>query len=244
MPHLRRLIVVGVLALLIGVIALFPARTALHWFGPAGLVISGASGTIWSGSAVSAYANGLYITDLSWRMQPLRLFTGELSYAVEGVPGGGFLEADVALGFGGAVEARDVAASVTLSTFQDLIGIRGLGGQATLRFERLLLKDGAPVAADGYVEVANLLLPDLTVLPIGGYRGDFLTQQDAIVASIEDTDGDLDIAGSFRLAPDGSYQLIAQLVPKAQATARVREQLRSIPANERGQHELRLEGQF
>ena len=244
MPNIRRLVVVGVLALLAGIVVMFPARTALHWFAPAAVTVEGAKGTIWSGTAVSARAGDLYVSDVTWRMQPLRLFVGELSYAIAAVPGNGFLEADLALGIGNAVEVRNLSASVSLGRFQNLVGIPGLGGDATLRFERLVLENGTAAAADGYIEVANLLLPELTVLPIGGYRGEFFTQQDGIVAAVEDTDGDLDIAGSFRLAPDGSYQLIAQLVPKAQATDRVRQQLQQIPANERGQHELRIEGQF
>lgn len=244
MPNVRRLIVIGVLTLVVGIVVLFPARTALDWFAPAGLSVSGAKGTIWSGSAVGAQANGLYLSDLNWRMRPLRLFLGEIAFDLDGVPGNGFVEAELALDIGGAVEARDLVASVSLSGFRHLVGIPGLDGDATLRFERLLLQGGSPAAADGTVEVANLLLPELSVTPIGGYRGEFFTQQDGIVAALEDTDGDLDIAGSFRLAPNGSYQLIVQAVPKAQATARVRERLRQIPANERGQHELRIEGQF
>lgn len=244
MPGLRRLIVAGLLTLLVGIVVTFPARIALDWFAPADLVVQGAQGTIWSGSAVGAQVAGLYVSDLQWRMRPLRVFTGELAYRVEGVPGSGFLEADVALGLGGDVAVRELVASVSLAGFRTLIGVPGLDGDATLRIDRLLLQDGAPAAADGTIEVANLLLPELTALPIGGYRGEFFTQQDGIVAALEDTDGDLDIAGSFRLAPDGAYQLIVQIVPKPQATATVRERLRQIPANERGQHELRIEGQF
>ena len=244
MPNARRLWVFGVLTLIVGLVVMFPARTALHWFAPPGLLIDGVKGTIWSGSAVNANANGLFFGNLKWRMQPMRLFAGELSYAVEGIPGNGFFQANLAVGASGAVSMQDVVASVSLDGYQSLIGIPGLDGDATLQFERLVLENGFPSAVDGYVEVANLLLPQLTVLPIGGYRGDFFTQQDGIVAAVEDTDGDIDVAGSFTVKPDRSYSFLAQLAPKPQATARVREQLQRVPANERGQHELRIEGQF
>ena len=244
MPGLRRLLVLGTLTLVVGIVVMFPARTALNWFAPPGLLVDNVRGTIWSGSAANAYANGVFVRDLEWHMQPLRLFAGELEYALEGVPGNGFFEADLAIDFAGDIAFRNLVASVSLGGYQQMIGIPGLDGNATLRFERLVLDNGFPAAVDGHVEVAHLLLPELTVLPIGGYRGDFFTQQDGIMAALEDTDGVIDVAGSFSVRPDRSYSLLAQLAPKPQATQRVREQLQRIPANERGQHELRIEGQF
>ena len=60
-----------------------------------------------------------------------------------------------------------------------------------------------------------------------------------------DTDGIIDLAGSLQISPDRSYQFIAQLAAKADTPASVKQQMQFLGSpNERGQHELRLEGQL
>ena len=65
------------------------------------------------------------------------------------------------------------------------------------------------------------------------------------MASIEDTDAVIDLAGSVSLSPDRTYQFLAQVAPKPNTPADLREQMRFLgTANDRGQYELRLEGQL
>jgi hypothetical protein len=79
--------------------------------------------------------------------------------------------------------------------------------------------------------------------PLGGFRAEFFSQESGIAASLEDTNAVIDLAGSLQLTPDGSYQLLAQLSATDQTPAPIRQQLQFLgAANDRGQHELRLEG--
>jgi len=118
-------------------------------------------------------------------------------------------------------------------------------GSLKVDFERLQLSDGMPVAAQGVVEVSGLLLPLVAPAPIGGFRAEFFTQQDGIVASVQDTDGILDLAGSLKLTSDRNYTFLGQLAAKPETPAQLREQMRFLGSpNERGQYELRLEGQL
>ena len=177
--------------------------------------------------------------------QVLALITGAAAFSIEGRPANGFVEGDVSIGFGGAISMRDVNAALSLQSMESLLGISGLRGDVVVKFEELKLVDNFPQSATGSVEVANLLVPTINRSPIGGYRAEFFTQDTGVAASIEDTDGVVDIAGSLQLAEGRSYQFVAQLAAKENAPASIRQQLQFLgSANARGQHEMRIEGQL
>lgn len=243
MPQSRRLIIATIVTFIAGLVLMFPARVGYHWFAPPGVGLSELSGTLWSGSARDAEAAGLYLTNLKWRMRPLHLLTGKLAFKFEATPTGGFIDGDAALSFGGDVHLTDLRGSVPLVLLEQATGFRGLRGMANADLERLHLSDGIPIAAEGILEVASLIMPLVAREPIGGYKAEFSTQEEGIVASVEDTDGVIDIAGRLVLGADRSYQFIGQLAPKPQTPASVRQQMQFLgTANERGQYELRLEG--
>jgi general secretion pathway protein N len=240
-----RYVIIGVITLLLGLLIFFPARVANHWFMPAGVAISGIEGTIWSGRALEGEISGIYIRNLNWRMQPWALFTGELAYSIEADAVPGFINSDVAIGIGGAASLRNLTASLSLQSMQSIVGMPGLGGTANLQFERLVIEGGIPVAADGTLEIANLLAPLIQRSSVGGFRAEFFTQESGIMASVEDTDAVIALAGSLSVSSDRTYQLIAQVAPKNNTPEKLREQMRFLGTpNERGQYELRLEGQL
>ena len=240
-----RLLTIGSITLLVGLLVFFPARVAYHWFAPETIAIAGINGSIWSGHARDARVSGVYVRDLRWRFRPLSLFTGKLAYAVEASPASGFVDALVGFGLSGTITLTDVKASLPLQALQQAVQLPGLSGKVNLQFERIKLDGDLPVAADGVLEVANLTVPLVYRSSIGGYRAEFFTQESGVMASVEDTDGVIDLAGSLQLSSDRSYQFIAQLAAKSNTPASVRQQMQFLgSANERGQHELRLEGQL
>ena len=239
----RGLSIVAVVTILVALVLTFPARVAYQWLAPADIVLSGLHGTVWHGRADAAAARGIYLRNLSWRIKPLGLITGKAAYRIEATPQAGFVEADVAVGFGGTLSFADLTASLPLAPLAGPLRVRGLKGNASLQFERIALEQQRPVEADGSIEVSGLLVPRIAPASIGGYRAEFFTQESGIAASIEDTDGVVDIAGSLQLSRDGSYQFIAQLAAKEAAPENLRRQLQFLPpANDRGQQELRIEG--
>ena len=241
-----RLIAVGVITLLIGLVTAFPARVAYQWFAPAGVVsLEGISGSVWNGRVAQADVAGFYLRDLSWRFKPLGLFTGRLAYAVEATPAAGFANADVLLGVTGAIRIEALQASLPLQSLEQVVGMPGLRGNVNLQFDRIVIEDGLPVAANGELAVANLVAPLVYRGSIGGYRAEFFTQDTGVLASVADTDGIVDLAGSFEILADRSYQFLGQLAPKAETPANLRSQMRFLGTpNDRGQFELRLEGEL
>ena len=245
MPARRALIIAGVLTLLSALVILFPARVALNWFAPPGINLSGIDGTVWSGTVDHLSIEGTYLSDIRWRAMPLKLITGKLAVAVSGNFASGIIETDVALGFGGDVYLSDLAGSFPVQSLQQFIGMTGLQGVLNVQFDYLHFSDGVPVEVDGTAEVSGLLIPLVSRTPLGGFRAEFFTQGAGIGASVLDTDGVVDLAGSLEIDADGNYQFLGLLAAKPATPPQIREQMRFLGSpNERGQYELRLEGQL
>ena len=240
-----RLVIAGFVTLIAGLIIFFPARVAYQWFAPPDIALAGISGSVWNGEANQAKAGIIYLQDLRWHIRALSLFSGKLAYRVEGSPPSGFVDGQLSVNLAGDISLTEVRGSVPLQLFEQPAGIRGLRGTVNIQFERLIIENGLPVAANGQLEVSNLVAPNIHRSSIGGYRAEFFTQDSGVVASVEDTDGLIDVAGSLQLSPDRSYRFVAQLAAKNNTPTNVRQQLQLLgSANERGQHELRLEGQL
>lgn len=245
MSGFSRLSKVGLLVFAVGLILLFPARVAYRWFAPAEFVASGISGSVWSGHAAEASANGMYFRDLSWRIRLLDLVTAKIGYAIESKLASGSVATNIAVGFGGTVRATNLQASVPLASLQSIASIAGVQGSVTASFSELRIESAVPVAADGILEIAGLTVPLVSREALGGFKAEFFSQESGISASFEDTNAVIDLAGSLQIAPDGSYTLHAQLSATSDTPAPVREQLQFLgPANDRGQHDLRFEGQL
>ena len=241
----KLLLFVGLLTFVAAFVMMFPARVAYDWFAPPAVQLSGLEGTIWSGSAAEVSASGLYLRDLKWRLRPLRLVTGKVAASFEASPSSGFLEADIAAGLGGVITLSNVNGSLPLRDFATIARVPGLAGSASVQFERLRLRDGLPIAADGSLAIADLVAPMVDPSSIGGYRAEFFTDDNAVVASVEDVNGVFDLAGSLTVSADRNYQFLGKVAATDNTSEKLRRQLRFLGTpNDRGQHDIRLEGQL
>jgi len=241
----RGLILVGMVTLVTALVVTFPARTAFSWASPRLISMSGIQGTIWNGSAREFQTNGVYLRDLQWRARPLQLLTGKVVYQVAASPVSGFFDSEIALRLGGKVTLRNLTASVPLEMFARASGVRGLRGNASLQFERLELLNGGPAAMDGVIEASGVVVPPLSRASLGGYRAEFSTQNNGIVASIEDTDGVYDLAGSLQISNDRAYQFLGKVMAKPGTPADLKRKLDTLlPADEAGRKELRFDGVY
>jgi len=243
MRYRWRLTLVAVATFLLGVVLLFPARVAYHLL-PEGLATaSGVDGTVWRGRINELNSNGIYLSNVSWRFRPLRLFSGELAYSVKADVMSGFLTTDVGLGFGGTIYLRELNAAIPAEMLQSSLNLPGLSGSIAATFERMAFDGELPIAAVGNVEIINLVAPRIFRGALGGYKAEFFTQNNGISASVEDTDGIVDLAGSLTVTADRNYQFIGQLAPKENTPENMRQQMRVLGSpNERGQYQMRLEG--
>jgi general secretion pathway protein N len=241
----RGLFLVGLLAALAAVVILFPARVAYRMASPPLVALSGLSGTIWHGSAREFSTNGIYLRDLEWRIKPAGLLTGKAVYSVSGSPVSGFFDSEIAIGLGGKLALSNLTASLPLQMLAEPAGVAGLRGNLSVQLDRLELVAGRPAALDGTADIAGLVVPMVSRTSLGGYHAEFFTQNNGIVASIEDTDGVVDLAGSLQLNQDKSYSFVGQVVAKADTPASLKQRMQVLPRTDRpGQHELRLDGSY
>ena len=245
MSHRSRLITLGLLTFIVGVVLFFPARVAYRWFAPPEFKVSGISGSVWSGAAYEASADGIYLRNLSWQFRPLDLATGRLGYAVKTNFASGFLEGNFAVGVTGSVLARDLSGSLPLDSLQNFPGVAGSRGNLTAKFSELRIEDGLPVAAAGVLEISSLVIPLVQRDSLGGFKVEFFTQDAAVMASVEDTDAVVDLAGTLQILADRSFSFQGLLSAKSETPAALRQQMQFLgSANARGQYELRREGEL
>ncbi len=245
MTDRRRLILAGAAAFVAGLIILFPARVAWHWFAPPGAALGGIEGSVWRGSAREASTNGLYVRDVAWRWLPGRLFTGRWAYRIEAVPGSGFINLDIGVSPGGTVYLQDLRGSVPLAVLESLVGVPGIQGTANVNMPTLRLAGGVPVAAAGTIEVSGLVVPLVAPAALGGYRAEVQTKEDTIVASVQDDGAVVDLAGRLQLGPDRDYDFLGYVAPTDSTPPPLLQQLRYLGTpNDRGQYELRLSGRL
>ena len=241
----RGLVIVAVLTTLIALVVNFPARIAYQWVSSPLLAMSGISGSVWSGKAREFSTYGIYLRDLEWRIRPFQLLTGKIAFSISASPVSGFFQSEIAIGLDGTTTLTDLTAALPLQMAERAAKVPGLRGQASLQFERVQLVEGRAAAMDGTVAIADLVVPIVHRGSLGGYTAEFFTQNNGIVASVEDTDGVVDLAGSLQIKPDGTYSFLGQVVAKSNTPDAVRQQMRFLgPANERGQQEIRLEGAY
>jgi general secretion pathway protein N len=239
------LITIALATLIAGLIIEFPARVAYRLAANPHMAVSGIQGSVWSGNAREFSTNGVYLRDISWRIKPWRLFTGKVTYAVTASPVSGFFETEARIGLGGSITLINLTAAVPVAMLERAARIPGVRGQANIKLERLELNDGSTTALDGMINIEGLVIPAVDRSSLGGFQIEFFTQRDGIVASVEDTEAVLDLAGSLRINPDKSYAFLGYVVARGNTPEGLASRIKRLPQMDvAGQHELRLEGSY
>ncbi|MGB5352204.1 MAG: type II secretion system protein N [Woeseia sp.] len=243
MLDIKKLLIAGGATLLLGLILMFPARVAHHWFSPPELQIAGIEGSIWRGSALEASVAGVYLSKLSWSFRPLALLKGRFAYDIAAEPVSGFIEADVAAGFLGTLYIDTLNAAAPLSVLKSALRLDDVAGDVSLQLSSIRIKDAFPVNIEGRAAVANLVIRALAPGPLGDFQADVQTTDGNILGSVEDVRGMLELAGTLTLNADRSYALLGRVGPTASAIESVKQQLSFLGTPDaRGLREFRIEG--
>lgn len=242
---MKRLIIPGIVVFLTVLIVTFPARVAYNWFAPPGLRLAGISGSVWNGSAAEAHTGSAYLRNISWRFSPASLLRGRLGFKTTSQPASGTMQVTIAVSPGGSLLLSDLTGNLPLDLLHPVFQQSGIRGDLAVDFASIIISNGVPAAAVGSLTIRDFFVPDLSASRLGDFRADFQTSDDAVVASVEDLSGVLDVAGTITLNPDRSYTFAGLVAPTPMTPPSVVNQLRFLgSANERGQHEFRFEGQL
>lgn len=225
MPNRYAWIALGLGAYIAFALSMFPAAAAYRWFAPDSLRMTGIDGTLWSGRAALASAEGLPLRDLRWQLDALPLLIGRVHGRVQTRLADGFAEARMRSSFTGRrVELRDVQVGTSLSALAPIVPIGDVRGRIAVRLDRLELVDGLPASLVGQANVGELEVP--TFIPGGRGEpialGDYAlrfedTNGEGILARFNDTRGPLEVDGTLTVDRQGRYVLAARAAARPDA---------------------------
>lgn len=211
-------------------IANVPARV-VTWILPQSVVLSGLSGTLWSGQAARSWVlvnqQPVMLGQIQWRISPWRLlWSTPLQLTAEW--GDQILQTRLGIGLTGQWQLRDARMAFDLDALGAFIPLY-LGGRATSEFDLIQLSPERLSKARGRVALQNTVWTATSGnIPLGSYRLDIgqaaqATQSpksestqasraatDGIYGVLETDDGALILAGTVSLsASDYNVDLTA-----------------------------------
>ena len=239
---------IGLLAA-VAFVAIVVARMPAAWFIPAGRAAascSGIDGSLWSGTCTDLTVNGFPIGDVSWELQPLRLLAGKLAAHVTVVRGEGHARADLELGFGQRVIARNVVADLPLDP-KLMPGLpASVHGRAHVELALARVEQGAISELQGRVEAHDLEDRSGADTPLGSYAITFPGGSGDQVGKLRDLDGPLALEGTLRLTrrPAG-FELEGLIAPRRGAPPEVVNNIRFLGSPDAsGRRPFSLSGTF
>ena len=207
------LAVAGLLAALMGIVASFPARVALAWFAPPGIVAWGVDGTIWQGRAAGVLVRGHGLGSLSWEARPWNMLALRPTWDLQLRRQDGFATGRVGASLlSGRQQLRDFEAALELGSLPPGLLPTGTAGQARISVQRLELADGWPAAVTGRAAVNQLELPGV-ILALGPFEFLFPETDGPPVGQITSLGGPLEVAGRIELPAPGQWHFSAELAP-------------------------------
>lgn len=241
-------ILLGLLALLAGLVWQMPAATAIAWL-PAERVptLHGLQGQV-SGGHLSRLTHGRFsVGPLQWSVSPWSLLWLHPGAQIE-LERPLLARGHVRLSPTGRLALTDWQASADARDLLDAFGYTfiPLAGVAGLQLDSLRLHGNRPSAIHGRIELRNLVWAlGSQRLPIGDVEAVIAPQEGIEMAEIRDLGGPLAIEGSARLEADGRYDLKLRVKARANADPRLANLLRGLgrPDNQ-AYYPIRYSGQL
>lgn len=203
----------GVVAVLVGLAATFPARLALAWFAPPAVQAWGVEGSIWQGHAAELVFQERSLGALSWEVRPGRLLALQPAWDLDLRRGRGFAQATAGFSL---LEDRqqidDLNAALELATLPPGLVPEGLAGQARISLETIEIEEGWPTRIVGRAAVAGLELPGV-ILALGPFEFQFPDQPGPPAGVIRSVGGPLVVDGQIALPAAGQWRFTAELAP-------------------------------
>ena len=209
MKLLRNLLIVFLLLLIvaIAVIALTPAKAALSLMGGrlGPLQLEQVSGTIWRGQAGSATFQGRPLGALDWNVHPTALLARRIDVDL-GLQGGDIEGRTLARVAGNNTRLENALITLPAQLLQPAVDIPALQlrGRVEILIEEAELVSGFPRRMKGRADWRDAAVAGEAEALLGTLTAHFQTAADgAIVGTLEDSGGPLQLDGQFRAALTG-----------------------------------------
>ena len=191
-------------------VAIVLARMPAAWVIPArGAQWACASidGSLWSGTCAGLTVSGTPLGELSWELHPLRLVLGRLAAHLTVSHGPADAAADVELGFGQRVTARNLVADLPLDPALLPAVPPTLHGRAHVQLALAELQHGIVRQLQGRIEARNLEERSGNNTALGSYAVSFPGGSGDQVGTLRDLEGPLALEGTLRLTPAPGFEL-------------------------------------
>jgi general secretion pathway protein N len=244
---LRRSIILAATGFVLVLILRFPAR----WISPLlphAVHCQQLDGSAWRGTC-TGFTNGVAsLGDLSWDLHPLQLLRGRLGLHVDLTNQANYLRGDVALGFGGAVRATDVALDIPLTSA--LVSSLPAGAHARLSGKLARIEWTGKFLADlqGEVDIQDFVGSQGAAL--GNYQAIFAPKSgtagsDMPKAVVHDSGGPLELEATLQLNHDPGYVLEGRVAARPSASPDIADLLKYFgSADAAGRRPFSLMGTF
>lgn len=244
----RVLLGVAGLVFIITLITAIPARV-LSQLGGDALRLSGASGTLWSGTAQQVLVGNLQFGQTQWRTSAGALLLGRLAVNIDTELPGGFARGYVAVSLGGKVRVSDFEATAPLEALSRMVGLPEASGEATVAVQSAVLEDSWPTQLVGTVRLANVPLAMAGVTT--GSAISILTEFEVpetpadgrVPGMLSDQGGPLEIAGTITFYPPANYDIESLINTRPDAPPELRQGLMLLgPEGPNGSRQFNMSG--
>jgi general secretion pathway protein N len=227
---------------------IFVARMPAEWFIPSSSAwgsCGSIEGSLWSGSCGGLIVSGTPVGDVSWTLEPSRLLRGRLAAHVNLTRGAASASADVEMGFGGRITARNLVADVPLDP-KVLPGVpTSLTGRAHLELAMAQIEHGSLTQIEGRIEAHDLEDRSGADTPLGSYVVTFPGGSGDQVGKLHDLEGPLALEGTLRLTREPGYVLEGLIAPRRGAPPELVNNIRFLGAPDAsGRRPFSLSGTF
>ena len=245
-----RLVLLGLAAFLVGLVALFPAAPVVDRLRPelGPVALEGVSGRAFSGAVARARSTDdllpLEFSNVTWRLAPTALpGGGGARVGFEGYGGRG--DGLVRRTWGGDVLVEDFRMDARAEALEPLLPapIAEFDGRLDVELDELALVDGLLARVDGTFRWTDAVLERPAGVRFGDVAVTVAPAGDVHEGSIAASGGDVDASGTFTLAPNGDYTLDVLATPTASAPPAVLDALgRAARPDAQGRYPIRQSG--
>ena len=245
MKKLWPLLALGIGAFLVLAFVTLPASAVLSFFQPPGVTLAGVSGTLWNGRAQAVRSGTLHLGSVEWHLDILSLFTGKLGANVKVTRTDGFAQGHVAAG-PGRITLRGFNASVPVNALPANVVRGGWTGTLNLKLTELALDNSWPVAANGTIEVTDLVGPANRPAAMGSYKVVFpegAAGGDTLTGQLSDNGGPFAVNGTVELKKNRSYLVTGLVATRPGAPGDVVRALEILgEPDDQGRRQFSIEG--
>jgi len=242
-------IIAGATTYLLFLLLLTPAATVISFLNIPEKTVSlnGITGSVWSGQVAEATIKKQSVEAISWSLNPLSLFTGNVSTELQATVFENQVDGNLNYSYiNNATTLYDISSYIKAENLQKLLNLPfgELAGSIKLDLNEIIIKPKAlpSIAGDIRWKNAQLTLSEkisfgdilLTITP---------DDQGNLIGKLSNTKGQLIIKGDIKVTPKSIYTLRLTLKPRANASSELISILKLVaPRKVKDEHVLNKSG--